>query len=148
MLLPLVACLTLSACIIRIRQVEVEPVRSTDGVRVESPVKAHLLDGTTVVFASGVTVRGDTLLGAGQRYDLRLRPTGAVARLPLDDVAGMENFRTGINVPASVALSVPATALGVVGTGAVLKAIFGSCPTFYSGGEAEWTLEAEGFSYS
>ncbi|CAN5837116.1 hypothetical protein BH23GEM6_BH23GEM6_24230 [soil metagenome] len=51
-------------------------------------------------------------------------------------------------MPASVALSVPATALGVVGTGAVLKAIFGSCPTFYSGGEAEWTLEAEGFSYS
>jgi hypothetical protein len=147
-LLPLVACLALSACIIRVRQVEVEPVPSTDGVRVTSPVKAHLLDGTTVVFTEGVTVRGDTLLGAGLQYDLRLQPAGTVARLPLSDVAGMENFRTGINVPVSVALSVPATALGYVGTVVVLKAIFGSCPTFYSDGDDGWTLESEGFSYS
>jgi hypothetical protein len=147
--LVLAACVALGACLIRVRQVEVEPVVPLGGgTRVGTPVKAHLLDGSTVLYAAGLTVHSDTLRGRGQRYDLRLRFQGPVDLVPLDSVAGMETFRTGINVPASMALSVPATALGALGVFAGLKAIFGSCPTIYADSAGTPVLEAESFSYS
>jgi hypothetical protein len=148
--LPLVitGCLLLSACIIRVRQIEVVPLAPEESVQVQSPVKAHLLDGSTVVFPHGIAVRGDTVHGAGTAYDLRLQQVGSVSRIPLDRLAGMENYRASIDVPASVALSVPATVLGSIAAVGAFKAIFGSCPTIYTEGEDGWVLEAEGFSYS
>jgi hypothetical protein len=149
--LLLAACLLLSlgACVVRVRQVEVEPIspRAT-GTQVNSPVKAHLLDGSTVVYRDGVVVGTDSLYGTGARYDLRLNPREVVERLPLDSVAGMENFRTGVNAPASAVLTIGATAVGVLGSMVALKAIFGSCPTIYSDSAGTFVLEAEAFSYS
>jgi hypothetical protein len=148
-LFVLAGCLALSACLVYVREVEVESIapRAT-GTRVESPVKAHLLDGSTVVYTDGVTVGSDSLYGTGARYDLRLNPRGVVNRLPLDSVVGMENFRTGINAPASAMLTVGATVLGTLGTGALMVAIFGSCPTIYADSAGTLVLEAESFSYS
>ena len=145
----LLACLSLSmaACITK-RQVEVVELPATEPTVVRSPVKAHLLDGSVVLFPDGVTVTAESLRGVGSRYDLAAQFAGDVERVPLDSVAGMESFRTGVNVPMTVALSVPATALGLVGSVALFKAIFGSCPTFYSDSAGIFALEAEGFSYS
>jgi hypothetical protein len=145
----LCTCLLLSACIIRIRQVKVEPLSGSEiGRHLSTPVKAHLLDGSTVVYLNGVSVGADTLRGEGTRYDLRLREAGSVTNLPLDSVAGMENYRTGTNLPASLALSLPATAITVAGSLAIFKALFGSCPTFYADSSGTMMLQAEGFSYS
>lgn len=143
------AVLLLSACLVQVRQIQVDPVDATaSGTDVRSPVKAHLLDGSTIVYPNGVFVGPDTLYGSGARYDLRLRVAGAAERVPLDSVAGMENYRTGTNIPASVALTIPATALGAIGTAGLMVAIFGSCPTIYSDSAGTQVLEAESFSYS
>jgi hypothetical protein len=147
------SALLVSACIVTARQIDVEALDRRDSpVTVRSPVRAHLLDGSTVVFRSGVSIERDTLRGAGQRYDLRLADAGAVSLIPLDSVVGMESFRTGVDRAATVALSIPATMVGTVATAfasaALFVAIFGSCPTIYSEVDGEFHLEAEAFSYS
>jgi hypothetical protein len=146
----LVLSLLVAACVYNVRQPAVESLHppTAPGTTVSSPVKAHLLDGSVVHYAGGVTFDRDTLRGPGERYDLRLRPVGAVERLPLDSVAGMETFRSGTNVPLSVALSLAATALATVGSALLAVAIFGSCPTIYADVDGTAVLEAESFSYS
>lgn len=137
-----------SACFIA-HHVSVREVnRAADSVRVRTPVKAHLPDGSTVVFREGVLIAGGRLIGAGTRYDLTLVNATAVAELPLDSVVGLESFRTVENVPASIALSTLAIAGGTFAAAGLAVAIFGSCPTYYSDSAGSPVLEAEGFSYS
>ena len=145
----------LSACFIY-RNVEVEavgrPIAPGDSVIVATPVKAHLLDGSTVVFRSGVRVSRDTVWGAGARYSLALGEAVAVNQLALDSVVGMESFRTQINMTSTVLVSTLATIGTLAGAVAIACAIdpkcFGSCPTYYSDSAGTLVLEAEGFSYS
>jgi hypothetical protein len=123
-----------------------------DSVSVSSPVKAHLLDGHTVVYPNGLTLARDTLRGTGARYDLRLQQIGTVSLIPLDSVLGMESYRTAVDVGATLGYSFLATAGTITATVAIACAIdpkcFGSCPTFYSDSVGTAVLEAEGFSYS
>lgn len=95
-----------------------------------------------------MTVGADTLRGTGRRYDLALRYVGEVQLVPLDSVVGIETFRTGTDVPSTVALSAPATAVGALGGIVLFKVLFGSCPTVYSDSAGTFALEAEGFSDS
>ena len=126
----------LSACFIY-RNVEVEslgrPVSPDDSVIVSTPVKAHLVDGSTVVFRDGIRVAGDTVWGVGTRYGLALRDSTAVTGLALDSVVGMESFRTEINALPTIAVSTLATfgaiAAGVAIACALDPKCFGSCPT-------------------
>jgi hypothetical protein len=130
----------------------VEVSRTTDSVQVRTPVKAHLVDGSTVVYREGVLVARGQLTGAGTRYNLTLTDPTPTAELPLDSVMALESFRTRTNTGATLGISTLAT-VGVVGVSiAVYCAIdpkcFGSCPTFYSDSAGTPVLEAEGFSYS
>ena len=140
--------LGLGACVI-FRQVQVKPVERAAGT-IQSPVKAHLLDGSTVVYRQGVTLDRDTLHGAGQRFALGdpAAAPAAVRAVPLDSVAAMESFTDRVNVAPTVAVSTLATAGATVATVVLLKAIFGSCPTVYSDSAGTARLEAESFSYS
>lgn len=57
-----------SACIWIFNHVQVDTVARpgpADSVRVTSPVKAHLVDGSTVVYPYGVTIARDTQRRAG-----------------------------------------------------------------------------------
>jgi hypothetical protein len=144
----LVALLTISAilssCFV-FRRVDVRPVDTQEGTRVTSPVKAHLKDGSTIVYPSGLIVSGGYLQGAGDRYDLTLTRTGVVDSVPLDQVIGMESFRTRVEFDKTVVVSTLAS-IGITFAAAGLAiAIFGSCPTVYSGKNVE---EAELFSTS
>jgi hypothetical protein len=140
------------ACII-VREVKVAEVnRTSDSVRVRSPVKAHLIDGTTVVYSQGVILRNSRLLGSGTRYDLTLGNPVPVTDLSLDSVIGLESFRTQVNNGATFAYST-LTVVGVFGAAvgiacAIDPKCFGSCPTYYSDSLGTPVLEAEGFSYS
>jgi hypothetical protein len=143
---------TLGACFI-VRRVSVAEVdRTADSVQVRTPVKAHLLDGSTVVYRTGVLVRAGRLTGPGTHYDLTLSNPREITELPIDSVVGLESFRTAVDGGATVGLSVLATAGAVGLTVAVACAIdpkcFGSCPTYYSDSAGTPVLEAEGFSYS
>jgi hypothetical protein len=150
--LALSALLAVSACFI-VRTVTVSEVDGrADSVQVRSPVKAHLLDGTTVVYRNGVLIRRGRLTGQGTRYDLTLGNPAAVTDLPLDSVVGLESFRSSVDAGATVGVSLLATAAAVGATVAIACAIdpkcFGSCPTYYSDSAGTPVLEAEGFSYS
>ena len=144
----LVAFLSLSlvSCVLISRRVEITSVSTRDPVTVRSPVKAHLKDGSTVVYLNGVTVTADALEGEGTRHDLTLTTTSRVDRVPLSDVLGVETFRTRVNTGESVVFSTLASAGVVAAVAALSVAIFGSCPTVYSTDGA--IEEAELFSNS
>jgi hypothetical protein len=147
----------ITACWI-VRKVDVEAVQQplaeyrtpTDSVR--SPVKAHLIDGSTVVYTRGVAVREGGLRGAGMRYDLTLGNPTSVSLIPLDSVVGLEAFRTRVDDGKTILFStltsvvVPAAAIAIAC--AIDPKCFGSCPTYYSDSSGTAVLEAEGFSYS
>jgi hypothetical protein len=134
------------ACVYQ--RVAVEPVPARPPATVETPVKAHLKDGSTVVYEKGVRVESDALVGPGVRYDLTLRQSEAVERVPLESVAAMETFRVRVKGAETTVATLLATAGVVVGGALLAVAIFGSCPTVYSSGNGVDTLEAETFSYS
>src|SRR5260221_8451363 len=87
------------------RGVKIEPrPPASAAAGVTSPVKAHLKDGSTVVFPNGVVLQGRFLKGVGTRYDLTLESSQRVSSVPVDEVAAMETFRNDVNVPATVVL--------------------------------------------
>jgi hypothetical protein len=120
---------------------------TTTPVRVESPVKVHLRDGSIVMFRHGATVAHDSISGDGERFAATLAAAGAIRSVPLDSVLGAEAFDRRVNGDRTV-LYAAGTVLGAAATVALLKAIFGSCPTIYSDSGGVPRLEAESFSYS
>lgn len=123
-------------------------------LRVSTPVRAHLLDGQTVMFPDGFAVRGDAIatltFGSAHRYSLTLADLGPVDAVPLDSILGLESVRDNVNVATSTLLTLAGVAL--VATPIIACATdpkcFGSCPTIYSDSAGTAVLEAEGFSYS
>ncbi len=143
---PVVTFALASACVVY-RPLEVRPVR--DAITVESPTKAHLYDGSVVVFATGVRQVDDSLRGVGVRYDLNSDYVADVAAVPLDSVLGVEAYFGGdVNTPATVLLTSAATGAAAVGAAVLSVAIFGSCPTVYTDDAPGDGLEAELFSHS
>ena len=142
-LVATVLAVAIAACVTTVRY---ETVPAGPRV-VRSPVKAHLLDGSTMLFSDGVTVGRDRVTGGGTRYDIRLNPVGAVSGIALDSVLAMESFRTQTDAGRSIqyglgaALLAPIAAIGAI-------AVYGSCPTVYSTDAGVELLEAEAFSYS
>lgn len=152
-LLALLLAAGTASCIIS-RGVEVSrvSVARSDSAVVNSPVKAHLMDGTIAVFPTGVIVAHNRAVGRGWRYTATLRDSTQVSSVPLDSVLGMEAFRTHYDAGRTITYSAIATGAVLVGSIAAICATdpkcFGSCPTFYSDSAGAQVLEAEGFSYS
>ena len=141
----LVACVT-------VRHIAITPIESGEKadlpILVESPVKAHLTDGSTIIYPKGVTVDDDKVKGQGFKYDITLEQSEPVTEVDLEDIAAMESYQDVVNTGATVAASTVATVGGGAAGLMLLKAIFGSCPTTYSLENGEPVLEAESFSYS
>ena len=154
LMVPLVV--GVSACLIS-RSIHVEtlerPGGPADTIVVDGPVKAHLIDGSTVLFRNGARVSRDDVWGVvGIRWSLSLRDSSRVDRVPLDSVLGMESLYNEINAGRTILYSTLATVAAIGGAVAIACAIdpkcFGSCPTFYADSAGQPVLEAEGFSYS
>jgi hypothetical protein len=138
--------LSAAACILISSRVEVRKVDPRNDVTVNTSVKAHLKDGSTVTYPNGVSISGGMLRGEGFFNDLTLTQFRQVREIPLDSVVGMESFRTRTNRTKSIVESSLATAGATIGGALLAIAIFGSCPTVYSNdGTVE---EAELFSSS
>lgn len=137
----LAVCMT--SCVFK--RLEIQPVDPRVPVTVSTAVKAHLTDGSTVVYPRGVRVTADALLGPGTRYSLTLTAEN-VERIPLAEVVGMESYRTRVNAGTTALVTSLVTAGLAVGIPLLAVAIFGSCPTVYSSDGA--VEEAELFSSS
>lgn len=140
---------SLAGCIVKVRDVEVQShALPLAPIELTSPVRAHLLDGSTILYSEGVDVTETTLEGAGSRFSLTLEPRGTVTSVTLDSVAALESVREGTNEAASIAASLLGTAAGVAASAGLAVAIFGSCPTIYADSAGTAVLQAESFSYS
>lgn len=147
----LVACAslgTLWACVQVFTHPDVAELPKNQATVVSTPVKAHLIDGSTVVFRNGVSVGGGYVSGTGERYSLDSPAITRTGQIPLDSIVGMETFKNAIDPVKTGASSVALTAAAVAGTALALVAIFGSCPTFYADSAGTPVLQAEAFSYS
>ena len=77
--LPLIlAILSIPACVILVGKAEVSSVDASTPVTLTTPVKAHLRDGSTVLYRRGVTVTAESLAGPGTRYGLTLADSAPV----------------------------------------------------------------------
>src|SRR4051794_12892192 len=68
---------------------------------VQSPVKAHLVDGSTVLYPRGVQLVGNVLVTGGNRYKLGSSLPGPARQISPRSVVGVEAFDPHINVPRS-----------------------------------------------
>jgi hypothetical protein len=140
-----------AACVTIVETGSVEMVAPDDAQvpgNVESPMKAFLIDGSTIVYPTGARISADSIHGAGTRYALGGTDSVGVTAVSLDSLAGIEAFQGRQNVAGTVAATLGLTALAVVGGSALAVAIFGSCPTFYASEEQGGALQSEAFSYS
>jgi hypothetical protein len=138
----------LTGCIFR--SVRTRTLDTTAPTEVRSPFKAHLLDGSVVVFDRGGRVGSRSVVGLGARYDaLRHGPTPQDT-VPLDSVVGLEVYQGHVNGVASAVGSMLGVAAAGLGGALLAVAIFGSCPTFYTWSDSlqQWTIQAEAFSTS
>src|SRR5690349_10616192 len=101
--------LFVSACLHVHQSVRARPLDKQTPDSVATPVKAHLLDGSTVVFPAGAIVDSQRVQGDGRRYDLTLRDSTAVTSIPLDSVVGMEVFEPTVANTQSVVVTLLAT---------------------------------------
>jgi len=142
-LMPVIA-----SCIVH--RVDIVPVEvsAETPIEISSPVKAHLFDGSTVVFPDGVSVYDGSVHGKGEKFNVALEDNKFIDEIALDDIAAMESFQTPVNTGATAAASTIGTAGWILAGSLAAVAIFGSCPTVYSADSGEALLEAELFSYS
>lgn len=148
-LLALLLLLLAGACVFR--TVKPRPLPTTGPatpVRVSTPVKAHLVDGSTVVFAQGATIRDGVVEGHGNVWSVALAGPRPVLSVPLDSVAAMETWDPKVNVGASIVGTALGVGAGALAAAALAVALFGSCPTIYTDSGGAVRLEAESFSYS
>jgi hypothetical protein len=107
----------LTSCAVRDLEVKPLDTASTEPITVSSPVKAHLTDGSTVVFEEGVTVAEGKLTGEGRKYDLALETSAPVSSIALDEVAAMESYQTPVDAGETAAMNVagaPFVGLGLL----------------------------------
>jgi len=146
--LALSLTLLLAACVVHRLDVVPVDVTAEAPIEVTTPVKAHLKDGSTVVFAEGVTIADGTIRGDGRIYDVTLDNSSLTGEVELADVAAMESYQTPVSTGATTAATVASsTGILIAGTLAIFL-LFGSCPTVYSFDGGDAALEAELFSYS
>ena len=137
----------------------IETVSPSAAQLVSSPVKAHLRDGSTIMFPNGAFVGDNRVAGTGMRYDIGLTPVNpgsTYIAVPLDSVLAMESFRTETDAARTFNYMLGGTAgwlatlIGACGIAEAIepKTCFGSCPTVYSDSAGVKLLEAEAFSYS
>ena len=142
---------TSAACVFSRTEVRAVPrpsAESATATRIKSPLKAHLKDGSTVVFRNGAMVSRDSLTGDGSGSTITNSVVRAIHAVPMDSVVGVETFESKVNAAPTVAASLAGAVVGAFGAALLAVAIFGSCPTVYADTGATAELQAEGFSYS
>src|SRR5687768_5179779 len=87
--------------------------RNRTGYSVLSPVKAHLTDGSTIVYPEGIVVDSSRI--AARVSGQRVGPLGeaiALLAVPLDSVLGLESYENKTSVSGTVLFSTLGVAAG------------------------------------
>ncbi|MES2523398.1 MAG: hypothetical protein V4617_11915 [Gemmatimonadota bacterium] len=148
--IPLVPALLVACVTIVSNGVTATPLNKSNMLGtydVKSPVKAHLTDGSTIVYRDGMRVDSGRIspLRNGQRTGPLGESMTGVA-VPFDSVLGLETYQAQVDGASTAILSTLGTVAGaaVAIVGAI--AIFGSCPTIYADSAGVQALQAEVFA--
>jgi hypothetical protein len=124
------------------------PIETAGAIHwVASPIKAHLTDGSIVLFRAGANVGAGGIVGQGKRFSPTL-DSSRVDSVSLSDIVGVESYDRDINSGRTLVYSTISGTVSAVAIAALAIAIFGSCPTIYADSAGVQTLQAESFSYS
>ena len=92
----------------RVQPLSVSDLRQSLNYHIEKPVKAHLNDGSVVLYEEGMEVLADTIRTVGIKYDISRKNSGKVNNIPLTEVASLEyyqkNFATGLSILGSTGI--------------------------------------------
>lgn len=128
------------------------PPREAERLDEDAPyLKAHMDNGDVYVLSDWSVQQGEHVVQGHGRHlspHREVLDTGAM-RVPIDRVALFETNETDTSL-SLVAMSI-VTGASLALTAACVsdpKSCFGSCPTFYTGADADTVLRAEGFSSS
>ncbi|MEW6685638.1 MAG: hypothetical protein AB1393_05465 [Candidatus Edwardsbacteria bacterium] len=137
-----VFCLTFSTCVFISTQVK--PLdKMTEKIVITSPTKAHLYDGSMVVFPDSFEMTGDVIIGKGIRYDLTREHSTRVESVPRDSVAFLEYYEESEQPGPLLGSLLAPFLVGAAATNEKIhKALFGSCPTVYSFDGDKYSLQA------
>jgi len=125
-LLAAPAVATAAGCVHRYWRTEAvaldRPASASSAVAVGSPVKAHLIDGSIVVFADGASSTRAAVVGLGTRYSARLQLMQQLATVtvPFDSIVGLETFEGKLLQTQSVVVSAAARTAVAAATAAEL----------------------------
>src|SRR5262249_53244278 len=121
-LAPLALVATTGSCIHIFTKVEARSLERGDVRFVESPVKVHLTDASTVIFENGLGLPRDSVYGVGTRFALGSTIATRVTAIPFDSIAAMESFRTVVRPAPTILASTLASATVIVGSALIIKA--------------------------
>ena len=146
-IIPVLIFIFLPACFYFHTEVEELPVKDlmkSESYNIESKTKVHLENGGLIVYPDGFVMQQDTLFGNGLLYNVLRDSSIEINTYPFDSTAFYEYY-SNMYEPETTILTAP---VAFMGTGLLMVAIFGSCPTIYSTEDTVSALEAELFSYS
>ena len=145
--IAVVSSAVLTGCFV-FRGVRTRDLSPTTPTIVNTAFKAHLRDGSVVVFRSGGRITATDVTGDGARYDVTRAGPVPQRVVPLDSVVGLEAYDTHYDYGTSAVVSTLSTVGGTFLATGLYVAIFGSCPTFYAWSDStrQWALQAEAFS--
>ncbi len=101
----LAVLLLLTSCVYietKVKPMEVNDLRQIAQFRIEKSVKAHLKDGSVVLYEAGFTALSDTIRTKGVKYDLGRKNTCLVLTIPLSEVAELEYYQKQIAAGPSI----------------------------------------------
>jgi hypothetical protein len=150
MLIVAVCTLFVAACVVVSTTTRSHMVNAGEvvGTQVSAPMKAHLLDGSVVVFDRGATIFSTRVTGVGRVFDASRHQGANTDGVPLDSVVGFEVYERRVNPLRTIVYGSASLAASVVGAVGLAVLLFGSCPTVYADSAGVQTLQAESFSYS
>ena len=106
-LAPLLLALAGACTVGRVRVTDLDAMPPYEGTPIRAHVRAHLADGSTVVFRRGARFERGRIRGRGERWGLGAGAPVASHGVALDSVVAVESFERRIDWRATVLLNLP-----------------------------------------
>ncbi len=97
-------CTTITSCYIhtKVHSINTENIRESKKFVIKKPTKAHLTDGSLIVFEKGLEIKNNTLIGEGIRYDLSRQNQYPFSEVTMDSVVCLKQYKKGFQVYPSI----------------------------------------------
>jgi len=98
-------CTTITSCYYihtKVHSINTENIQESKKFVIKKPTKAHLTDGSLIVFEKGLEIKNNTLKGEGIRYDLSRQNQYPFSEVTMDSVVCLKQYKKGIQIYPSI----------------------------------------------